>query len=73
MEENLAHHEYLKYRLRLSGTTMAALARELGINHASLICITKRRRRSKRIEQALADKLNVPVDELFNNQGDEQT
>lgn len=52
---------------------MAALARELGINHASLICITKRRRRSKRIEQALADKLNVPVDELFNNKGDEQT
>lgn len=73
MEENLAHHEYLKYRLRVSGTTMAALARELGINHASLICITKRRRRSKRIEQALADKLNVHVDQLFNMQEDDRT
>lgn len=52
-------HEYIKMRLRLVGSSLAIIARELGIQPTTVTAASLGKRRSRRIETAIADRLGV--------------
>lgn len=58
-------HEWRKAELRRRGTTIAQVARDLGITQGSLSLVSTGRHRSKRIERALADALGMTPETLF--------
>ncbi|WP_090525220.1 helix-turn-helix domain-containing protein [Paracoccus isoporae] len=63
-EINVAH-ERLKTDLRLRGTNMTELARDLGVTPASVTTVSQGVRRSARIEAALAAAVGRTVAEVF--------
>ena len=65
MKPDLEKHEFLKFRLRQRGTSMAQIARELEITQGSVTVVSQGYRRSRRIEAALAEALGVTAQELF--------
>lgn len=54
----------IKRELKRSGISLRAVTRELGVSHTAVVDVTKQERRSARISEALAEKLNVSVDQL---------
>ena len=58
-------HEALKMSLRLKGTSLAAEARKLNVSRTTLSLVGLRKLKNARIEQALANAIDVPVSELF--------
>lgn len=52
-----ARLEWIKYQLRVRGTSLAKIARELGIDRHN--CINALRRPYPRVQQAIADKLGL--------------
>lgn len=58
-------HERLKTALRRRGTSLNRIAKELGVTSAAVSFVGLRKNRSERIEQALADALDITPDELF--------
>lgn len=52
--------EFIKYQLRLRGTTLAKVGRELGVTTATMSQVCIGVRRSDRIINALADRLGMP-------------
>lgn len=58
-------HEALKMSLRLKGTTLAEISREIGVSRTTMSLVGLRKLHIPRVEQALADALGKPVDELF--------
>ncbi|WP_406736126.1 transcriptional regulator [Thioclava sp. GXIMD4215] len=64
-KEELDAHELLKAQLRIRGTSLAQLAREIGVNDSALTLVGKRMCRSARIEKALAEAVGRPVEDLF--------
>ncbi len=63
--KDLIAHERMKAELRIRGTSLAQLARELGVTDSALTLVGKRISRSKKIEQALADALGDRREVLF--------
>lgn len=63
--QELAAHERLKAELRIRGTSLARIARELGVTDSALSLVGKGYHRSSRIEKALADAVGVTAEELF--------
>jgi Ner family transcriptional regulator len=58
-------HERIKHQLRLQGCSLADVARELGVRGTTVTAASKGRRRSRRIEAALAAKLGFAPEELW--------
>lgn len=58
-------HERVKMLLRLAGTSLADVARELRVSPTSVTIVSKGERRSRRIEQAIATKLGTTADLLW--------
>jgi Ner family transcriptional regulator len=58
MTVDLAKHEHVKFQLRLAGSSMAAIARELSVSHSSVTVVSQGYRTSSRILEAIAAKLN---------------
>ncbi|WP_353014030.1 helix-turn-helix domain-containing protein [Ruegeria sp. SCP10] len=56
--------EYIKYQLRLRGTTLAEISRELGVSTATMSQVCLGVRRSDRVLSAIADKLGVSLEAL---------
>ncbi|WP_420351324.1 helix-turn-helix domain-containing protein [Paenirhodobacter sp.] len=54
---NIEQHEYRKARLRVAGSSLSAIARELGLSHTSVTIVSQGYRRSARIEAAIAKAL----------------
>lgn len=54
-------HEWIKSHLRLAGSSLADVARELGIRPATVTIVSQGMRRSQRIEAAISAKLGVPA------------
>lgn len=52
-------HEMIRARLRLAGTSSSDIARELGKTPASVSLVSQGRRRSRKIEQTIAEKLDT--------------
>ena len=60
-----AAHEALKMALRLNGTSLAAIARELGVSRTTMSLVGLRKMSAPRVEQALAEAVGKSVGELF--------
>jgi len=56
--------EYIKYQLRLKGTNLAEVSRELGVSTAIMSQVCLGVRRSERIMSALAARLGVSPETL---------
>jgi len=51
--------------LRIRGTTLAAIARDIKVSAASVSMVSQGRGRSARIEQAIAERLGMQAPELW--------
>lgn len=64
-QSQLEQHEWIKSRLRLVGSSLAEIARELDLKPATITIVSQGQRRSQRIESAISTKLGVPVATLW--------
>lgn len=62
---NIAKHERLKCELRLKGSSLAQLSRELGLSISSVSTVSQGYRRSERIQKAIAKKLGTTPQEIW--------
>lgn len=58
-------HEMIRARLRLAGTSFSDIARELGITPASVSLVSQGRRRSRKVELAIAEKLGTTPNQIW--------
>lgn len=65
MKVDLEGHEILKCRLRLVGSSMAKIARSLGISQSSVTVVSQGYRRSHRVQREIADQLGTTPQQLF--------
>ncbi|QAX28400.1 helix-turn-helix domain-containing protein [Leisingera sp. NJS204] len=65
MKIDLENHELLKFRLRMAGSSMAEIARHLGINQSSVTVVSQGYRRSHRVQAEIARQLGTTPQELF--------
>lgn len=66
MKPDLAKHELLKFRLRHEkNLSLLKIAGLLNIKPGSVTAVSQGYRRSRRVEQALADALETTPEELF--------
>ncbi|GAA4222024.1 helix-turn-helix domain-containing protein [Sagittula marina] len=65
MKVDLHNHEQLKCRLRQAGSSMAEIARTLGIKQSSVTVVSQGYRRSHRVQSAIACQLGTTPQELF--------
>ncbi len=56
-------YDQIKLRLRRSGSSLRAVARELGVSHTAVVDVAKKERSSARISKALARTLNISLDQ----------
>lgn len=58
-------HEMVRARLRLARTSFSNIARELGITPASVSLVSQGRRRSRKVERTIADKLGTQPEKIW--------
>jgi Ner family transcriptional regulator len=58
-------HERIKMRLRLAGSSLACVARELGVAATTVTSVSQGARRSRRIEALIAAKLGLRPAQLW--------
>lgn len=64
-KDALKIHEQLKASLRIRGSSLAQLSRELGVTTASMSRVGLGSLRSARIERAIADALETTPEQLW--------
>ncbi|MEK0165643.1 helix-turn-helix domain-containing protein [Phaeobacter sp. A36a-5a] len=64
-KQQLDRHERLRADLRVRGSSLTKIARELGVTDSAVTLVGKRMCRSAKIEQALADALQTTPEQLF--------
>ncbi|MFN7783505.1 MAG: helix-turn-helix domain-containing protein, partial [Lysobacterales bacterium] len=52
-------------RLRLAGSSLSCVARELGVKATTVTSVSSGQRRSRRIEAKIAEKLSTTADQLW--------
>lgn len=62
---SLRRHESIKMRLRLAGSSLADVARELGVSASTVTTVSQGYRRSARIQAAIARKLSMSPTKLW--------
>lgn len=65
MTRELQRHERIKVRLKRAGSSLAEIARELGVTGSTVTSVSQGYRRSRRIERAIADKLRETPERLW--------
>lgn len=65
MTPALEQHERIKMRLRLAGSSLADVARELCVAPTTVTSVSQGFRRSRRIEAAIAGKLGEAPESLW--------
>jgi transcriptional regulator with XRE-family HTH domain len=66
MKPDLAKHELLKFRLRHEKKiSLSEISRRLNVSPGSVTAVSQGYRRSRRVEQALADALETTPQALF--------
>lgn len=65
MSPSRRQHEQIKMRLRLRGSSLAQIARELAVARTSVTAVCQGGHRSRRIEAAIAAKLGVTPEQLW--------
>lgn len=58
-------HERIKMRLRMAGTSLAQIARDLGVAATTVTSVSQGARRSRRIENAIAHHLSTTAAKLW--------
>lgn len=58
-------HEALKMALRLRGTSLAAIARDVGVSRTTMSLVGLRKLHIPRVEKAIASALGKSVDDVF--------
>ncbi len=58
-------HEMVRARLRLARTSFSNIARELGITPASVSLVSQGRRRSRKVERTIAEKLGTTPEKIW--------
>jgi Ner family transcriptional regulator len=58
-------HEQIKMRLRLAGTSLAQVARDLGVAPTTVTSVSQGARRSRRIEATIAQRLSTTAAKLW--------
>lgn len=71
----LEAHELRKMKLRLNGTSLAELARALGVSKTTMSWVSLRKLNVPRAEQAIAEAMGMSVEEAFpsTNQREDRT
>ncbi|WP_298976250.1 helix-turn-helix domain-containing protein [uncultured Roseobacter sp.] len=64
-DETRIAHERLKAELKVRGTSLAQLARDLGVSGTSMSLVSLGKHRSRRIEKAIADVMQMTPEELW--------
>lgn len=64
-QDVFASHERLKMELRLKGSSLAAIARQVGVSRTTVSLVGLRKIRVPRVERALAAAVGKSVEELF--------
>lgn len=62
---DLAKHERVKYELRVAGTSLADISRELGVYQSSVSAVSQGHRRSHAIQSAIAEALGTQPELLW--------
>jgi lambda repressor-like predicted transcriptional regulator len=65
MTKDLQQHERVKMQLRLRGSSLAQIARDLAVARTSVTSVCQGRHRSRRIECAIAEKLGLRPEQLW--------
>ncbi|WP_045393573.1 helix-turn-helix domain-containing protein [Falsirhodobacter sp. alg1] len=65
MKVDLQQHEFLKFQLRLAGSSMAKIAQLLGISQSSVTVVSQGYRRSHRVQLEIAEHLGTTPEALF--------
>jgi len=60
-------HQRIRAALALKGITLSAIARELDVKPTTITIVSKGYRRSRRIEQAIADALGCTPSQIWPN------
>lgn len=65
MRRERERHERIKMRLRLAGSSLAKIARELEVQPTTVTSVCLGQRRSRRIEDLIAEKLSTTAPKLW--------
>ncbi len=65
MSLDLPKHERIKYELRLVGSSITRVANFLGVRQNTVTLVCQGHRRSRRIEEAIAETLSIDVADLW--------
>ena len=66
-------HQRLKAELRIRGTSLAQIARDLGVSGTSMSLVGLGKHRSRRIERAIAQALDTDPEQLWPDRYPEKT
>lgn len=65
MRPALEQHERIKMQLRLAGSSLSRIARDLSVAATTVTSVSQGHRRSRRIEAAIAEKLGIMPQDLW--------
>lgn len=65
LRDNLARHDRIKGALRQAGSSINALAVEIGVAPSTITIVSQGHRTSDRIQTELAQKLGTTAEKLF--------
>jgi lambda repressor-like predicted transcriptional regulator len=65
MHPRLKRHEQVKMQLRLAGSSLADVARELGVTSTTVTSVSQGLKRSRRVEALIAEKLQTTPQHLW--------
>ncbi len=65
MEQPGTFHETIKYQLRMAGTSLSEVARDLGVAQSTVTTVSQGYRKSHRIQSAIASKLGTTPEALW--------
>lgn len=65
LRREIKRHERIKMQLRLAGSSLAEVARELGVQTSTVAAVSRGKGRSRRIEAAISAKLGIAPERLW--------
>lgn len=65
LRQQIQRHERIKMKLRLAGSSLAQVARELQVQPTTVTSVSRGLSRSKRIESRIAEVLKTTPDKLW--------
>ena len=65
MKSERKRHERIKMRLRMAGSSLSKIARELEVQPTTVTVVSQGLRRSKRIEEKIAEALSTRPEKLW--------